>query len=356
MSKELIKLNNWEKAKNAIAECKDIDEVKKIRDKAEALRAYAKQAGEGLIMQNNIADVKIRAERRIGEFSKDLPTAQGKYQQTVHDEQSDKTSILKDAGIKNYQRYEAIANLPEEAFEEHIKVVKESNKELTTLGLTKLAKDFQREEKKDALREEAKNYKENPDIQIIHGDFRKQSIKAESIDLVLTDPPYPKEYLPLWQDLFIYADKVLKPSGFLVAYSGQMYLDKIFQMPNDLIYYWTMSIEFTRKPIVSGRNMLNNWKPILIFQKAPFKKLNNAIIDKLNFEYTERDLHDKNWGQTIQPFEYLLEKFSNVGDTVLEPFAGTGTTLIACKNKKRKCIGVEIDKQYIDIIKGRLND
>ena len=49
---KIIILNNWEKAKQAIAVCKNIDEVKKIRDKAEALRAYAKQAKEGLEVQN----------------------------------------------------------------------------------------------------------------------------------------------------------------------------------------------------------------------------------------------------------------------------------------------------------------
>ena len=74
--------------------------------------------GESLDMQNSCAEIKIRAERRIGEFSKEMPKAQGKYQQTNHDEQSDKTRVLTDAGIKNYQRYEAIADIPEEEFEE----------------------------------------------------------------------------------------------------------------------------------------------------------------------------------------------------------------------------------------------
>jgi len=98
MGKELIILNNWEKAKNAIAICKDIDEVKQIRDKAEALRAYAKQAKEGLVVQNNIADIKLRAERRIGEFSKELPKAQGNAKfNTSHD---GKNKVLKDAGIE----------------------------------------------------------------------------------------------------------------------------------------------------------------------------------------------------------------------------------------------------------------
>ena len=108
MTKELIVLGQWEKAKRAIAECKTLDEVKKIRDKAEALRAYAKQAKESLEVQNNVAEIKIRCERKIGEFSKELPL--GNKWSSSHD---GKLITLKDAGIKHFERYESIANLPE---------------------------------------------------------------------------------------------------------------------------------------------------------------------------------------------------------------------------------------------------
>ena len=62
----------------------------------------------------------LRAERRIGEFSRDLPKNYGRYQQTSHDGESDKTSILKEAGITHCERYEAIASLPDEVLERYI--------------------------------------------------------------------------------------------------------------------------------------------------------------------------------------------------------------------------------------------
>lgn len=138
---KLTILSNWDKARQAIAACKTIDEVKKIRDQAEALRAYAKQAKESLEVQNNVAEIKIRAERKIGEFSKELPVAQGNARfNTSHD---GKNKILKDAGIEHYERYEAIASLPEKLFEKHVLDVKRSNEELTTVGIIRMARKLE---------------------------------------------------------------------------------------------------------------------------------------------------------------------------------------------------------------------
>ena len=60
------------------------------------------------------------------------------------------------------------------------------------------------------------------------------------------------------------------------------------------------------------------------------------------------------------PFPIELPKrciklFSYVGNTILDPFLGSGTTLIACVNEGRKGIGVEVDKDYCDIALKRLN-
>lgn len=232
-----------------------------------------------------------------------------------------------------------------------------------TGNVNKIYKEVKKAKRIANVEKQARNYKpKNDDIKIWLGDFRERTKEIEdgSIDLILTDPPYPEEYLPLWQDLFKIANRVLKPSGFLVTYSGHIYLDKIFKMPNDLIYYWIMCLFFDGGPsiLVRGRSMIEKWKPILIFQKSPFKEKKDGILeDVIRSEHSkDRELHNKNWGQTSKPFEVLIERFSKVGDLVLDPFAGTGTTLVACKNKKRRAIGIEIERQYIDIIKGRLKE
>ena len=52
--------------------------------------------------------------------------------------------------------------------------------------------------------------------------------------------------------------------------------------------------------------------------------------------------------------EYLIKTYSNEGDIVLDPFMGSGTTGVACKNTNRDFIGIEKDTDYFSIAKKRL--
>ena len=380
MSQEIVKIEEIKIGNRFRKDLGELEELKKSIQEIGLLHPV-------VIDENNNLVAGLRRIRAFKELGYDeIPVnqidikdiLQGEYDENIIRQnftQSEAVAIW-DA-MKNYQKT-GQKRPPSETDEPRVRTSKITKKSTDTLSKAKQVVEFGNQKlisemdktgnvnkvyrkvkagiRKQEIKEKAKNYKEDNDIQIIQDDFRKTEIKENSIDLILTDPPYPREFLDLWQDLFIYAEKVLKPSSFLIAYSGQIHLDEIFKMKNNLIYYWMMSIEFTAKPMIIGRNIIACWKPILIFQKPPFKKIEGVIEDKIKFDYTERELHEKNWGQTIKPFEFLLEKFSQIGELVLDPFAGTGTTLLACKNKKRKCIGIEIEKQYIDIIKGRLNE
>ena len=70
-----------------------------------------------------------------------------------------------------------------------------------------------------------------------------------------------------------------------------------------------------------------------------------------------RDNKRKNIHPSVKPLSvisYLIKLSTREGDTILDPFLGSGTTMIASRNEKRNCIGIEREAQYIKIIKGRL--
>ena len=97
--------------------------MKDIRDKAEAMRLYAKQAGESLEMQNEIAEIKLRAERRAGEILKEMDKNKGgrpKTGDTVSPVPS--TPTYAEVGIekKQAERWQKEADVPEEQFEEWV--------------------------------------------------------------------------------------------------------------------------------------------------------------------------------------------------------------------------------------------
>jgi hypothetical protein len=121
-------LVRFEAAKRALAEARTIDEVKQIRDKAEALRLYVKQQGDSLEMQNDIAEIKLRAERRAGELLAEMGENEqrqrrgGDRKSKLHDETLIEPPTLSDLGITKSQssRWQQEAKVPEETFEQYV--------------------------------------------------------------------------------------------------------------------------------------------------------------------------------------------------------------------------------------------
>ncbi|MCP4650291.1 MAG: site-specific DNA-methyltransferase [PVC group bacterium] len=111
--------------------------------------------------------------------------------------------------------------------------------------------------------------------------------------------------------------------------------------------------------------------PFLIVAK-PSKAEKNKGCEELKEQYTPNSLSggttkrldgnkvsmNKNNHPTTKPlklFFYLVTLGSREGDVVLDPFCGSGTTLLACKTLNRKYIGIEKEKEYYEIAKARLN-
>ena len=132
-----------------------------------------------------------------------------------------------------------------------------------------------------------------------------------------------------------------------------MYLPEVMQrMSEYLDYYWTFAVYHQgQTQIVNGVNLICRWKPVLIFQNGK-SKIKNTIQDYFISEHREKTGHD--WQQSQSGVAYLIEMFTNPGDLICEPFAGSGTTIIVAREKNRNIIAAEIDENSYNITKSLL--
>jgi 16S rRNA G966 N2-methylase RsmD len=221
-------------------------------------------------------------------------------------------------------------------------------------ALRKLKTEKHLLERNEALK--ASNQKLPDNITLYNGQFLEQipNIEPNSVQLILTDPPYGEEYLPLWEKLSDFADKVLAPSGFLVAYSGQFCLPRVFDvLRSKLEYFWTIALELKQNQLVHSRNVFCEWKPLVVFFKPPLQ-LPTYFGDLIKGTGREKDFHD--WQQAEQELEQIIETFCPANGIILDPMAGSGTTLVVANRMKRKCIGIELNADTFEAMKRRLAD
>jgi len=244
-----------------------------------------------------------------------------------------------------------------------IKKADEKTKEKLRSGevsINNVYQEIKKEEKKEDVRIERQKLSEigktkKIDIDFRLGDFEEvfKDIKDGSIDCIITDPPYPLEFIDCYSKLSRFAKRVLKPNGFCIAYAGHINLPEVTKrMSEHLTFYWIFCMHQPGvTKIVQPRKIMASWKPILIYQNG-FKQNSKVIRDYFTSEQMEKDGHD--WQQSISGVAYLVEMFTKPGDLVLEPFAGSGTTIKVCIDKGRKIIASEIDEDTYNIAKAKL--
>jgi hypothetical protein len=110
-----------EQARRLLAEARSLDEVRHVRDVAEAVRVYARQAQLGLEAQNDAAELRLRADRRLGELLAGLPRNAGARGLGVRSHDAT-APTLEELGVSKSQsaRWQAVAAVPTPESERHI--------------------------------------------------------------------------------------------------------------------------------------------------------------------------------------------------------------------------------------------
>jgi 16S rRNA G966 N2-methylase RsmD len=173
-------------------------------------------------------------------------------------------------------------------------------------------------------------------------------------DYIITDPPYPKEYLNLYETLAIKANDWLKDGGLLIAMCGQSYLNQIYEMMSKHItYYWTACYLTPGQPKPLRQvNVNTTWKPLLMFRKGQYK--GRIFNDVFKSDGNDKSLHK--WGQSESGMSDIISKVCLVGSWVADPFCGAGTTGVSALRNGCLFHGIDTDEQNIKITRRRLYD
>ena len=183
-----------------------------------------------------------------------------------------------------------------------------------------------------------------------------------SVDIIITDPPYPKEFLPCWSELGEFAVHALKPGGSLVALSGVMFLPEVqarLDKPG-LEYWWALNFDMLRgnSPgnYVWPRRLNQYWKPLLWYRRSGGD--NPELLIKSDYihggGYNGKDKRFHKWSQMNQSILNICQKFARPGELIVDPFVGGGTTAIAALALGCEFIGADIDAAAVETTRRRM--
>lgn len=239
-------------------------------------------------------------------------------------------------------------------------------------------------------------------INLMQGDCleRMKEIPDGSVDMILTDPPYGTTackwdsiipLAPMWEQL----KRIIKPNGAIVMTASQPFTSVLVGSNLKMFKYdWVWQKPKGTGHLNAKKQPMRDKEDILVFYSKqctynPQKTRGKPYKDKAGKDHTSSSSMTDSYGMytnkrednngfrypkqvqnfpvvergTLHPtqkpvalMEYLIKTYTNESETVLDFTMGSGTTGVACKNLNRKFIGIELDENYFNIAKTRIEE
>lgn len=231
--------------------------------------------------------------------------------------------------------------------------------------------------------------------QLILGDCFEKELPSASFDMILTDPPYgttkckwdtPIDLIAWWA----LAERVLKPRGVVVMTAAQPFTSVLVSSNiKDFRYCWVWDKVISRGHLVVKKRPMARHEDVCVFyKKAPtynpkmteknkpekgnaMEASRTSICGGKTTGVQEKIIRTHSYPTTILVYKpdkrlghptqkpvglmsYLIETYTNFGDNILDPFAGSGTVGVAARELGRECTLIEKDPEYFRIAKERL--
>jgi 16S rRNA G966 N2-methylase RsmD len=178
-------------------------------------------------------------------------------------------------------------------------------------------------------------------------------IQDNSVDFIITDPPYPKEYLYLFDWLAGFAAKKLKRGGSVVFYYNVYFEPEIHAMfakyKDQLSWWWRIHVDHvgggTRR--IYERRVRVEGKPMMWFVKGNRRLTGAYVVDCIQSTRADKTKHP--WAQSQTEAEHLVKLLTISEDAlVVDPFLGSGAFAIPAIKLGRYFIGIEKDNQVYE--------
>lgn len=208
------------------------------------------------------------------------------------------------------------------------------------------------EKAREAAAEKAKSVDVSELADIRHCSMQELLAGLQGLDAIITDPPYPAEFIPLYRELAKLAKKALKPTGILAVMCGQSYLPQILaEMAAEIPYRWTLAYltPGAQAPQIWDRKISCFWKPVILFGSSSGS---GWIADVIKSDGNDKDHH--HWGQSESGMARLIEVLTAPGEFVCDPFLGGGTTAAVSVKLKRLFVGCDSDAEAVKTTHERL--
>lgn len=180
-------------------------------------------------------------------------------------------------------------------------------------------------------------------------------IPGGSVDWIITDPPYGRDYLRLYDQLGAFAAHALRNGGSLLCMTGQSYLPAILTaLERHLTYHWTLAYLTLggQSAQLWNRSVNTFWKPVLWLTKGTYT--GRWVGDVVKTPTNDNDKRFHPWGQSEIGIADIISRFTQEGDLIVDPFLGGGSTIVAAHHLNRRTIGADQDPKALETTRARL--
>jgi len=199
-----------------------------------------------------------------------------------------------------------------------------------------------------------------------------KQLESESVDLVVTDPPYNINLKPqrgltdsiandnmsdddfkiFLHNTFKEVERILKPNSFLIIFTGWSTIPLFRSVLDNYFTLKSMPI-WVKNNFGIGYYTRPQYEPAFLYFKGKPKILQKPISDVWKFNRIFSPVHSCE--KPIKLIRFILKSFGKEGQTVLDPFGGVGPVFKSAKELNMNFIGFELDQRYVDIANKRLS-